>query len=216
MRGVGGRRILGFVLVVVVVLVVADGWSSAAVATPRSAPVVVSVDPARGQGATDRKVLVRGYPFASGAQLSFPGSGVTVESTVFVSRFKLVAKITVAQDAPPGIRGATVTNPDGAAGTCEACFTVDPGPKPSSVSPSSASRGETLTVTVTGSGFQNPAKVEFGRGVEVDAVAVLSDAQLEVTIAIAGTAWVGARDVEVTNKPDAGVGTCFACFAVTA
>jgi hypothetical protein len=204
------RRGIALALLIAATLIAGAPASRAA-----SAPTVSSVYPDTGQGAVHRAVKVQGANFVLGAALSFPGDGVSVESTTFVSATRLTAIIDVAVDAPTGIRGATVTNPDGSAGTCEACFMVDPGPSPASVSPSAGAQGETLSVAVLGSAFQDPAKVRFGAGIRVLAVSYAGSGQLDATISISPLAALGARDVTVLNATDQGRGTCPGCFAVT-
>jgi len=203
---------------IVVVMVVA---SVLAVAVPPAdalrpeGPIVSSVSPNTGQGAKNWAVLVRGGGFAPGAVLSFAGTGVTAQTTTFFGEDTLKALITVAPDAATGIRGATVTNPDGSSGTCEACFTVDSGPKPTSAVPSTGARGETLIVELSGSGFRFHGSVRFTSGVSVIAVRFRGDGELDVTISIAPGAAPGARDATVLNSADGGLGVCFGCFSVT-
>jgi hypothetical protein len=207
-------RVLASLVAGTAVAVLLAGSSGVALAGG-SSPVVTSVEPNLGQGATGAPVVVKGFNFVPGSVLSFPGTGVTVTSTTFVSNTKLRAVVSVAPDAPAGLRGATVTNPNGLSGTCEACFTVDTGPKPASVSPTSGARGATLVVQVLGSDFQDPSKVRFGPGVAVTLVSFVGSGELDVTISISPSARLGSRDVGVLSAADRGRGTCPACFAVT-
>jgi len=206
-------RVLASVVAGTAVAVLLAGSSGVALAGG-SSPVVTSVEPNLGQGATGAPVVVQGVYFVQGSVLSFPGAGVTVASTMFVSNTKLRALVSVAPDAPAGVRGATVTNPNGLSGTCEACFTVDTGPKPASASPPSGARGATLVVQVLGSDFQDPSKVRFGQGVAVTLVSFVGSGELDVTISISPSARLGSRDVGVLSVADRGRGACPACFTV--
>ena len=180
-----------------------------------SAPVVTSVQPNLGQGATHALVVVVGFNFAPGAILSFPATGITVSQTVTVSKMELHARVTVAPDASPGLYGATVTNPNGLSGTCEACFTVDPGPKPTQAIPSSAARGASLVVRILGSGFQDPSAVRFGSGITVTSVTFVGATELDASVAISANARVGSRTISVRSATDFGAGSCAGCFTVT-
>jgi hypothetical protein len=108
-----------------------------------------------------------------------------------------------------------VTNPDGSSGTCEACFTVDPGPKPTSTDPPSGARGETLMVKLSGSGFRFHGIVRFTSGVSVLEVKFRGSGELDLMISIAPGARLGSRGITVLNSADEGRGVCSDCFSVT-
>jgi hypothetical protein len=154
----------------------------------------------------------------SGATASFSGTGVTVNSTTFVSASQLTANITISSTAPTGARDVTVTNPDQGTGTCTGCFTVNGGPTVTSTNPASRGQGATnQTITVNGTGFANGANATFsGSGITVNSTTFVSATQLTANITISAGAPTGtARDVTVTN-PDQGTGTCTGCFTVNA
>jgi hypothetical protein len=199
-----------------VLLVMAASGAIEAQASPGPGPVVTAVAPNAGQGATQWRVAVTGVNFQPRAALSFPGAGVSAARTLYISGSMLIAVIDVTADAPIGIRGATVTNADGASGTCEACFTVDPGPAPRSASPSSGARGQNLLVRIKGSGFQDRARLSFGAGVVVLRTVFKSPAELDVVIRIAPSAVAGPRNLAVLNTTDGGRGSCPACFTIAA
>ncbi len=94
--------------------------------TVNAAPETSDVVPdSLAQGADGVDVAVIGTGFQSGSIVSFSGTGITINGTTFVNSTKIVADITIAADAPVGIRNVTVTNPDGAPpDTCFSCFTV--------------------------------------------------------------------------------------------
>jgi hypothetical protein len=59
-------------------------------------PVITSITPpARGQGADDQDIVLTGIIFKNGADVSFSGSSVTVNSTAFVSSTELVVNVDV-------------------------------------------------------------------------------------------------------------------------
>jgi hypothetical protein len=178
------------------------------------APTVTSTTPNNlGRGATNRNVDVLGTGFQPGATVSF-GDGITVNGTPTVTATKITANISVADDAATGARGVTVTNPDGGQASCTGCFTVNPKPTVSSVSPTSGQVGQTIPVTITGTGFQpGTPTVTAGEGITVTNATRTSDTTITASFAISGAATPGARDVSVSTT-DGGTGGCTNCFSV--
>ena len=174
-------------------------------------PTVSSVSRAsRGQGAGPAGVTVTGTDFQPGATVT-AGDGVLVSDVVRVSPTQLTFTATVAEDAVPGARTITVTNPDGGIGTC-ACFGVTPRPLASSLSPATGGQGRgSVPVTLNGSGFQAGAGVSFGEDVRVVNVTG-SGETLSVTLDLTN-ARLGAHQVSVAN-PDGGAATCACEFTV--
>ena len=72
-------------------------------------------------------------------------------------------------------------------------------PEVTGVDPPTVRRGFTRAVAVTGSGFTATPQVSFGPGIVVGTVTVKSSTRLEMLIAVAQDAAVGARTVTVTN-----------------
>lgn len=74
-------------------------------------------------------------------------------------------------------------------------------PSVSGVAPTAAFLGRTLDVLVSGyaTSWSDATTVDFGAGIDVTAVSVASPTALEVTLAIAPDAPVGARDITVTD-----------------
>jgi hypothetical protein len=59
-------------------------------------PTVASTSPSsRGQGASNQTIAVKGTNFQSGATASFSGTGVTVNSTSFVSASEVTANVSI-------------------------------------------------------------------------------------------------------------------------
>ncbi len=187
--------------------------------TVNSAPTVTSTSPSsRGQGATSQTIVVKGTNFESGTGLtvSFSGTGITVNSTSFVSTTEVSANVTIASNATTGARNVTVTNPDTTSATGFSAFTVTAAPTVTSTSPSSRGQGATSqTVAVKGSAFVNGATSSFGAGITVNSTTFKSSTELTANITIEAGASTGARTVAVTN-PDGGVGSLASAFTVNA
>ena len=166
-------------------------------------PSVTSTNPGAGdQGATSFNVTVNGTSFESGANASFTATGITVNSTTFVSPTRLTANISIAGSAPTGTSDVTVANPDGSTATGSAVFSVNPAPTVTGVNPGSATQGASnQNVTITGTGFDNgPAlAASFGSGITTNSVTYVSATQVTANITVAGTASTGAHDVTLTN-----------------
>jgi Putative Ig domain/Quinohemoprotein amine dehydrogenase, alpha subunit domain III len=179
-------------------------------------PSVTSTTPSsRGQGATNQTIAINGANFVNGAVVSFSGSGITVNSTTWVSATKINVNIDVASNATTGARNVTVTNPDTGTITGVGVFTVNPKPTITSTTPSSRGQGSvSQLVAINGTGFVSGATVSFsGSPITVNSVAFVSGTKLNATITIPANATTGLRDVTVTN-PDFGVGTGTGVFTV--
>lgn len=90
----------------------------------------------------------------------------------------------------------------------EVDLSVAAAPRIQQVSPNTGGPGAHKTVSVIGAGFRAGLTVDFGAGVDVDSLAVVSASMVAVHLTIDPTADLGARNVTVTN-PDGktGVGT---------
>src|SRR6266511_3770363 len=186
--------------------------------TVNAGPTVSSTSPSsRPQGATSQIIVITGTNFVSGANASFSGTGITVNSTTFNSTTQVTANISIAVGATTGARNVTVTNPDTGSASCTGCFTANTGPTTTSMNPSSGPQGAGPgDGTVAGANFVSGATVSFsGTGITVNSTTFNSSTQLTVNAIIAQDAATGARDVIVTN-PDGGRGTCTGCFTVVA
>ena len=87
----------------------------------------------------------------------------------------------------------------------------------SSVDPTSRAQGVTAqTINISGHGFQPAATVKFsGTGVTIASTTVNSPTSITLSVAVGGSAAVGARDVTVTN-PGPVTATCSGCFTINA
>jgi hypothetical protein len=183
-----------------------------------SAPAVTNISPSsRGQGATNQNLVVTGTQFAHSAVLSL-GGGVTVNSTTFDSVTQLTANVTIAGNATPGTRDASVANTDGQSGLCSACFTVNAGAVATSAAPSNLGQGATgRTVVVTGTGFAGTPVVTIGGAdVTVNSTTLDSATQLTLSVDVGAAAAPGARDLSVANGDGSATDICGGCFTVRA
>ena len=147
---------------------------------------------------------------------SFSGTGITVESTAFVSATEVTAKITIASGATTGLRNVTVTNPDTTSATLTNAFTVNAGPTVESTSPSSRGQGASKQViAIKGTNFVSGATSSFGAGITVESTSFVSSTELTAKVTVESAAATGARTVTVTN-PDEGVGSLASAFTVNA
>jgi sugar lactone lactonase YvrE len=103
-------------------------------------------------------------------------------------------------DPPYGQMGALVW--------AEADLSVPAAPVVRQVAPNTGGPSAHKTVSVIGAGFRVGLTVDFGVGVAVDSLAVVSSSEVTVHLTVDPAADIGARDVTVTN-PDGktGVGT---------
>jgi hypothetical protein len=184
-----------------------------------SAPTVTSASPSsRGQGATAQNITITGTNFAHGAQATFSGTGITVNSTTFVGTTQLTANITLSPTATVGARNVTVTNTDNQSGSCAGCFTVNAAPVVTSVAPAQLPNTASAQLTFTGTGFVSGISVQLELAgqpaVPGTAVAVVNATTMTATFDITDVA-PGDWDVHVTNA-DAGTSVCAGCFTITA
>ncbi|HTA06458.1 MAG TPA: hypothetical protein VK774_08855, partial [Solirubrobacteraceae bacterium] len=150
-------------------------------------PNAESVSPgSRGQGASEQNLAIKGKNFASGAAVTFSGTGITVNSTTFKSSTELTANVSISSSASTGLRSVTVTNADGGADTQTNVFSVTAAPTVTSTSPSSRCQGaSSQTVTIKGSGFVSGAAASFsGSGITVNSTTFKSSTELRASVSI--------------------------------
>lgn len=192
-------------------------------------PPVGTVSPTNGgQGSSGLNIIVSRpsdplgkREFSAGSKVSLSGVGITVNSTTLNANLPplmpstLTANVDISPDAPTGKRDLIVTNPDNGRSVCTECFTVNPGPKVTSVTPDAGGQNASHEIVrITGENFVATPTVAFtGGGVTVNSVTQISTSQLTVDLSIAASATTGARVVVVTNS-DKGRGTCAECFTV--
>lgn len=132
------------------------------VTAPLPAPTVSSVTPNSGVQGQSYTVTITGSNFLNGASLasSFSGTGITVNSTTYVSATQLSASITIGGTATTGLRNVTVTNGDGQTGTGTSLFTVNaPAPVCTVGTPTLTVTPATSTVTSGGTAASYTVRV---------------------------------------------------------
>ena len=77
----------------------------------------------------------------------------------------------------------------------------------------SGRQGDVLTVTITGSGLSGATGLDFGDGIEITQLTVVSDSEISAEISIEPDAAAGKRDVTVTTP--GGTGTVLGGFTVS-
>ncbi|MEX2555257.1 MAG: hypothetical protein WEB06_06465 [Actinomycetota bacterium] len=192
---------------------------SACFTVTAQAPTVGSTSPSsRGQGATSQNIAITGTNFAQGAQASFSGTGITVNSTIFLNTTQVTANITLSPTASVGARNVTVTNTDAQSGSCTGCFTVNASPVVTSVAPAQLPNTAPAQLTFTGTGFVSGISVQLELAgqpaIPGTAVEVVDATTMTATFDLTDVApedW----DVHVTNA-DAGTSVCAGCFTITA
>jgi hypothetical protein len=182
------------------------------------APTVSSVAPATGLAGISLAVTVQGAGFIAGTTTVSFGAGITVSSVDVTSDHTLTAQLSISSGATPGARTVTVTNaaPGGGTATLAGAFSILPTPTLASVSPNSGTRGQALSVVLTGSNYVTGATtVDFGIGITVDSVTLVSSSQVRAHITISLAAAAGARDVSVSNSGSSGAVILSGGFTVT-
>ncbi len=173
-------------------------------------PTLTAVDPADGLQGDDLNVVLTGTDFIPGETSVDFGAGIEVLDVAVVSDTEITASILIDNEAAPGLRGVSVTNPGPGGGTstlADAFNVIRTFPEPTleSVDPSDGEQGQTLVVTLLGSGFtEDETAVTFGTGITVDATEFVSTSELTVTISIDEGAELGPRTVVVENPTPGG------------
>ncbi|HOI41773.1 MAG TPA: hypothetical protein PK523_02415, partial [Elusimicrobiales bacterium] len=175
-----------------------------------SPSVTAVTDPAVlsfGQGATDRVLTISGSNFVSGAQVSFPEDGISVDWTSVLSANTLQCQVDIAPTADPDtIYDVRVTNLDWGSDTLADQVAVTYGPSFTTLQPvqlGQAAQGR--EVVINGANLQNGALVEF-----LDTIVNVTGydythvpASFTVTVNVDGAAQTGTKDLRITN-PDGG------------
>ena len=80
--------------------------------TEVGAPEVTAVDPPRATPGSETSLKITGKNFANGTKVSFSNPGIRVLETNAGKSTELTARIQIAADAPTGLTGLFVVNPD--------------------------------------------------------------------------------------------------------
>jgi len=205
-----------FTVLALVLVVVAPSCQDESIDTdqPESSALTFSIDPPEGALGTSMRVTVS----ASRSGLSLEetsvdfGEGITVESVTVIDGWTAFADIDIALDAETGKRDVTL-----AIGETEhvlaKAFRVNS--STFSVTPDNARIGETIDVEIVGTNTQwlgGRTWINFGDGIDVLELTVLSETILEATIAVRSDAHPGTRDVFTEDGPK--VVTAYDVFTV--
>jgi hypothetical protein len=87
-------------------------------------PTISSIFPLGGNQGETLGLIINGLNFYEGADITFNGTGILVNSVNFISSMEIRANITVASDALSGMRDTTVTNIDEASGMLVSGFEI--------------------------------------------------------------------------------------------
>jgi PKD repeat protein len=101
-------------------------------------PVVNLADPAEGEAGTQLSVNVTGTNFQEGATVEFSDPGITVDSVTWISCTEVVAGITIAAGAAPGVGNIDVVNPDTVFGAGAGLFAIVEGGNPPNEPPTAS------------------------------------------------------------------------------
>lgn len=195
---------------------VTDQRTGGTVTTPRiqvdaalATPALATITPNSGDQGTTLAVTIAGSAthFAAAATTVDFGADITVNSVTVNSATTLVAEVTIAAAASPGIRRVTVTTSASGNEVVSKAdgFTVNgnaPTPQLTGIAPDNGDPEETLVITLQGSNttfVDGRTEADFGQGITVDAVTVISATQATVEITIAEDAEPGERTVTLTT-----------------
>jgi len=157
------------------------------------------------QGTTNLNVHIFGSntSFLSGTpNISFTGTGITVNSVNVVHNFELVVNIDVDIAAPIGYRTIIYDNGAGVVLSLVNGFRVNGPTVPTLlyISPDNADQGDTLPVTIGGvnTSFNAGSTITFSNpDISVGVPTAISPTEIQATITIAGGAATGPCDVTV-------------------
>src|ERR1051326_7281770 len=159
-----------------------------------------------------------GSGFPNHISATVNGGGATVNSVTFTNSTTITLNLTIANDATPGARAITVTNPDGQLMTSSTGIfnIINSIPTISSFSPASGPVG--TSVVITGSNFTGATSVGFN-AVNANSFTVNSNTQITTTVptgATSGPVTVTTPVGTATSAPNFTVNTAVADLRVSA
>jgi hypothetical protein len=92
--------------------------------TVNARPSVTSSAPSSVAHGTSATLVISGANYRDGTNVTFSGTGITVNRIIYESPTQLKVSISVASGATTGARTITATNPDTGTGSCSTCFSV--------------------------------------------------------------------------------------------
>ena len=159
-------------------------------------PTITSVTPLSANQGETIEATITGTGFTTVISLSF-GDGIQLNDFTVQSDTEILASITVLDDASPGVRGVSVTNPGGEH-ILPGGFEVPP-PTIISLDCLQGYQGDTLQVVITGKNLSGTSEIDFGPGVTVEGFTVESPDRITAAIRISKTAPEGDRDILITT-----------------
>jgi hypothetical protein len=186
---------------------------------PNPVPTLARIVPSYGTRGKNTTVILFGDGLLDETTTVSFGDSVAVRS-IRASGSSMAVDITIAMGASPGFRNVIVSNPGpgGGSATLQSVFLVsNPVPIVTEVFPSEGACSQAKSVTIQGSDFiAGVSAVDFGEGIALDSLKVLSSTQLEADIRIAATALTGFRNISVVNVgPGGGTALLLGGFRVT-
>ncbi len=182
---------------------------------------IVKIESSLGPRGSTLAVRIRGLntQFGNNTNLSFSGSGITLNNLSVISPTEIIANISISNLAALGFREITATtNGEGATGVgiFEVVETAT-NPVILSLSKSSATQGEILKTTVFGQNthFNNNSEVSLGSGINILNTVVVNAEEIEVELEISTVAITGFRDVTVTTGAEVATESIQGPFMVT-
>ena len=181
-------------------------------------PTLLRISPTFGARSQSVTVTLDGSNFMSGQSVVSFGDGVEVVS-LRGNATTLTACIAIADEAGTGDRIVTLMNPPPGGGLSILPYRfsiINPIPAIESATPNAGICGEKVCVVLKGSGFlPGVTATDFGPGILVDSLVIMSATMLRVTITILPTASTGPRDIMVLNLgPGGGPATLVGGFRV--
>jgi hypothetical protein len=169
----------------------------------QNAPVVRSLNPTSGtQGTPSLQVIISGQNLSGAQDVTFSGTGVTLNRIISSDANTVTADIAIATNARTGARNFTVTTPGGRGSSPAGVdFTVlQAVPVITGINPTSGTPGSRVTATINGSNLAGASEVTFpGSGINVDRISGSSDTSVSVNLTIDPNAAVGSRSFTVTT-----------------
>lgn len=179
-------------------------------------PAITSVAPASGQPGETVSVTITGANSHFTAQQSTVdfGADINVNRVTINSATELSAEIEIAADATTGSRTVTVaTAGDSSTETLTKAdaftvFSTAPTPTLTTITPAQAERGQAVTVTVLGEQTNfviGRTDADFGAGITVDDVAIVSPTEVVIQLTVATDAEPGERTVTLTTGSETAI-----------
>jgi hypothetical protein len=163
-------------------------------------PTLSDVTPNSGSPGANVNVTLTGTNFGPGPTVTVDGAGVSVTAITLVSSSQITATFNITASATPGAHKVTVAI--GSQLSSSQAFTIPT----VTVSPPSAKQGQTLSsISISGQASHFKAdttKIDFGKDIIVNSVAVKSDTLIEASVSMAASAQTGSRTITVTTASE--------------